>query len=308
MKPVRDPLVQWISDSWVTDPAQTAEHVVFSVLNLPFDYAVSFRPGTRFGPAGLLAALNGLSLYCTDKRVCLDHVRLHDLGEVDALHELKASYQAIADAVASIPRAAKPVFLGGDHSVTDPIIRGLLRRSPASSLGIVVLDAHLDSRTPIPGREHSGHWVRTLADVVDYRRVAQLGINAAIYSESYMRAAEESGILVRTPYEIRRAGWPETIAEVVDHVTEDTDAVYISVDIDCLDQAFAPGTSVTNPCGLQPHEVIDAVYAVSKATHVCGIDVVEVSPPLDERDFSSQVGAHVLLNHFAGVVARQRGG
>ncbi len=146
--------------------------------------------------------------------------------------------------------------------------------------------------------------MKTLEGVIDYGVVAQLGINAAIYSHDYMVAAETSGILVRTPYDIRKAGWQQTIKEVAKHVTRDADAVYISVDIDCIDKAFAPGTSCVSPAGLFPHEVIDAVFELSRAVDVAGLDVVEVSPPLDDLNYTSQLGAQIVLNHIAGVVAR----
>ncbi|KLL12708.1 agmatinase family protein [Protofrankia sp. BMG5.30] len=300
-KVVDDPTIRWVADSWVDQT--TPDDTVFSFLRIPFDYAVSHRPGTRFGPEGILTAFNGFSLYCTDKRVSLDHVRLVDLGRVDVVHSLPETYANITEAVARIPPEQHPVFLGGDHSIADPIFRGLLRRNPGRRFGLIVFDAHFDARPPIPGKEHSGHWMKTLEDVIDYSVTAQLGISAPIYSEYYMRSAEEQGVLVRTPYEIRRRGWRETLEEAISHVSRDTDGVYISVDIDCLDQAFAPGTSVPNGSGLLTHEVADAVFEISGAVPVVGIDINEVSPPLDRLDQTSQLAAHLLLNHMAGVVA-----
>jgi agmatinase len=294
---VQDPTVEWISDSWGDGGAPS-----FPVLRIPLDYAVSSRPGTRFGPDAIVAALNGLTLYCTDKRVSLSGVRFRDEGEVDVVHDLATTYRRIADAVAGLEGA--PIVLGGDHSITDPVIRGLRRRRRDRTFGIVVFDAHFDSRTPTPGKEHSGHWMKTIEDVVDYRSVAQVGINAPIYSAMYMRMAEERGVMVRTPYDARRQGWGRTIDEVIRHVSRDTDGAYLSVDVDVFDQAFAPGTSVPNPCGLHPHEVIDAVFEISRAVEIVGLDVVEVSPPLDRLDSTAQLAAHVVLNHVAGVVAR----
>ncbi len=304
MKVVQDPLVNWISGNWVSSPAKGAQ--TFSFLRIPFDYAVSFRPGTRFGPDGIIAALNGLSLYCTDKRVSLDDVRLLDCGEADIVHSFEESYANIEEAVVQIPEGTRPVFLGGDHSISDPVIRGLRRRNPGKKFGIIVFDAHFDSREPTKGKEHSGHWMKTLENAIDYSVVAQLGINAPIYSAHYMRDAESKGVMVRTPYEIRRHGWRQTIEEVIAHTTKGVDGVYLSIDIDCLDAAFAPGTSVTNASGLFPHEVIDAVFEISREAEIVGFDITEVSPPLDRLDNTSQVAAHMILNHMAGVVARGR--
>jgi agmatinase len=307
MKVVEDPTVRWVSDSWSTPSASVVDDPVamtFAVLGVPFDYAVSHRPGTRFGPKAVVSALKALSMYCTDKRVSLDDVRFVDLGEVDIVHSFEQSYANIADAVRRIPVDAHPVVLGGDHSITDPAIRGLQDRVARRPFGLIVFDAHFDARPPLEGKEHSGHWMKTIEDVIDYSKVVQLGINAPIYSDYYMRSAEENGVLVRTPYEIRRRGWRETVEEAVAHAGDGTDGVYISVDIDCLDQAYAPGTSVPNPCGLLAHEVVDAVFEISAATDVVALDITEVSPPLDVLDYTSQVAAHIVLNHVAGVVAR----
>jgi agmatinase len=317
MKVVRDPTVRWVSDSWLAAADASAGAVnaavngagtLVGVLGIPFDYAVSHRPGTRFGPAAIVSALQGYSMYCTDKRVALDDTLFLDLGAVDVVHSLPETYRRVADAVRAVPAHVHPVVLGGDHSVTDPVFRGLLQRSPGRRFGLIVFDAHFDSREPIEGSEHSGHWMRTLEDVIDYRVVVQLGISAPIYSEHYMRTAESAGVMVRTPYEIRRRGWRPVIEEAVAHASRGTDGVYISVDIDCLDQAFAPGTSVPNPCGLLAHELVDAVFEISRQADVIGLDITEVSPPLDTQDYTAQVAAHLVLNHVAGLVAARAGG
>lgn len=303
-KVVQDPNVRWLAERWVESPSPEGGQVVFAYLSIPFDYAVSHRPGTRFGPTAILNELNGYSAYCTDKRVSLDRAVLTRAGTVEIVHSLAMSYQRIRAATATIPASFIPIFLGGDHSIADPIIRGLQDRAPGKKFGIIVFDAHLDSRPPIDGKEHSGHWMKTLEDVIDYRTVVQLGISAPIYSHEYMEAAEQNGVLVRTPYEIRKQGWRQTIEEAIAHASRGTAGVYISVDIDSLDQGFAPGTSVPNPSGLYPYEVMDAVFEICATCPVVGLDLNEVSPPLDPQGFTAQVAAHICMNFMAGVLAR----
>jgi len=279
---------------------------VFAFLDVPFDYAVATRPGARYGGRAILAALHEFTTYCTDKRADLSGAWFADHGAVEVVHDLAQSYANIADAVAALPLDAHPIVLGGDHSISDPSIRGLLRRAPEREFGLIVFDAHLDSREPVPGHEHSGNWVRTVSDVLEHSRSVQLGINAPIYADTYMRDAAAAGIMVRTPYEIRRAGWVQTLREAVEHVTRGSAGVYVSVDIDCLDAANAPGTQAPNACGLMPHEVIDAVYEISATADVVALDITEVSPPLDDANRTAQVAAHIVQNHMAGVLARQR--
>jgi agmatinase len=304
VKVVQDPSVAWVADAWCAEANVRPGDVAFGFLRVPLDYAVSYRPGTRFGPAAIMAELGEWSLFCTDKRVSLDGVRLVDLGEVDVVHSLETTYGRIRSAVASIGPSLTPVVLGGDHSISDPVVRGLADRL-GSAPAVVVFDAHFDSRDPVPGKEHSGHWMRTLGDVVDYSLVAQVGISSYLYSEAYLADAEAKGVLVRTPYEIRRAGWPALVDQVCAHVSA-APAVYVSVDIDCLDQTAAPGTSAVNPIGLLPYEVVDAVFELASRLPVVGLDVVEVSPPLDPSGATARVAAAIVLNFMAGTVVRSR--
>src|SRR5207244_9003104 len=142
----------------------------------------------------------GWSLCCTSKRVSLDGVRLVDLGEVDVVHSLETTDGRIRDAVGRIAPGLTPIVLGGDHSISDPVVRGLADRS-GSVPAVVVFDAHFDSRDPVPGKEHSGHWMRTLGDVLDYSLVAQVGIGSYLFSEAFLSGAEAKAVLVREPYE-----------------------------------------------------------------------------------------------------------
>jgi agmatinase len=306
---VRDPTLAWFADHRRGPDADDKRAVpgrpVFGFLGIPFDYAVSHRPGTRFGPGAIMDALDGYTLYCTDKRVSMAHVGLVDHGHVDVVHSFDESYRRIREAVAAIPGHHMPIILGGDHSITDPAIRGMQERLLGARFGLIVFDAHLDSREPIPGKEHSGHWMKTLEGTFDHRHSVQLGISAPIYGPAYMTAAEAQGVMVKTIYEIRRAGWRETLSQAIAHASEGMDGVYVSVDIDAIDQAFAPGTSVPNPCGLLAHEVVDSVYEIARATPVVALDITEVAPPLDPSGGTAQVAAHIVMSFMAGVTQRE---
>ncbi|WP_027555929.1 agmatinase family protein [Bradyrhizobium sp. Cp5.3] len=302
---VVDATVPWIRDRWTNDMREIRDEAAFAFISVPFDYAVSHRPGCRFGPEKILQALDSSTTYCVDKRVSLSEATFVRYEPIDVVHSLDQTYRNIREAVASLPGRVRPIILGGDHSISDPAIRGVVDRLGGGKLGLVVLDAHFDMRPPVSGKEHSGHWMRTISDVIDYHKVAQLGINAPIYSEEYMRLAETSGTLVLTPYDIRKMGWPDAICAVLRHVSEGVDGVYLSVDIDAVDQAHAPGTSVPNPGGLLTYEVLDVVFEIAARAHVLALDITEVSPPLDRDDMTSKLAAQIVLNVMAGVVSRE---
>jgi len=304
-KVVDDTSLRWISDAWIAPEALSCESASraqsVALVEIPFDHAVSYRPGTRLGPSAIIDALNGFSLYCTDKRVDVSSIRLcrHVVEVSNNLHD---TYAAIENVAENVPKASTPFFLGGDHSITDPIIRGLLGRAEREKFGLIVFDAHFDSRPPVKGKERSGHWMYTIQNVFKHTNSVQLGINAPIYSKKYMDDAERSWILVQTPHEIRKSGWAETLKSAIAHATRDTSGIYISIDIDCLDRSFAQGTSVPNACGLMPYEVADAVYEICRQTKLIGLDIVEVSPPLDNSSNTAEVAAVFVLNALAGIV------
>lgn len=301
---VVDPTLHWIRDHWKSGIEPARGGPAFGFISVPFDYAVSHRPGCRFGPEKILQALDATTTYCVDKRVSFSNAELIRFGTVDVVHSLELTYRNIRTAVAALPHGVIPIILGGDHSISDPAIRGVLDRKRERKIGLIVLDAHFDSRPPIAGKEHSGHWMRTISDAIDYHKVVQMGINAPIYSEDYMRSAEDQGILVMTPYDIRRKGWPAAIAAAIEHAAADVEGVYVSVDIDSVDQAYAPGTSVPNPAGFQPHEVLDAVFEIAALAPTVALDITEVSPPLDREDMTSKLAAQIVINFMAGVVRK----
>ncbi|ABC30362.1 Arginase/agmatinase/formimionoglutamate hydrolase, arginase family [Hahella chejuensis KCTC 2396] len=307
---VNDQSLKWVSEAWVKDVEDAAGGVsgsdLITFMEIPFDFAVSHRPGTRFGPAAILEALNGFSLYCTDKRADLSSLRFRRGAPVPVSNDIHQTYSRIEEAVTSLPPSTMPIFLGGDHSITDPIMRGLLKRSGGQRFGLIVFDAHFDSRPPVKGQEHSGHWMYTVQEVYSHANSVQLGVNAPIYSREYMERAERAGVMVRTPYEIRRDGWLHTLEEAIAHASRNTDGVYVSVDIDCLDRAFAQGTSVPNGCGLMAYEVADALYEIARKTKTIGLDIVEVSPPLDDASNTAEVAAHFVMNYLAGLTERRR--
>ncbi|MGM1513467.1 agmatinase family protein [Bacillus cereus group sp. MYBKT14-1] len=305
LKVVNDSSVKWIADNWesLDNLSKNNEMTKFSFLSFPFDYAVSHRPGTRFGPQSILDVLNSYSLYCADKRVSLDKSVFYNLGSVDIVHDLQQSYKNMEEAVSNIEQGHIPIFLGGDHSIADPIIRGMYNRLGNDSFGVIIFDTHFDFRDPLKGKEHSGHWLKTLQDKIDYNNVAIIGIGAPIYSNYYMEELESRGAKIWTLYDLRRMGREKVIEEAINHVTKSTEGVYLSVDVDSMDQAFISGCSVPNPNGLYPFEVIDSIYEIALKSKVVGIDINEVSPWYDhQQNYTPHVAANIILNFMAGVI------
>lgn len=297
---VEDASVKWISEIWGKDITDESLGSV-SFLSFPFDHCVSHRPGTRHGPASILNALGTYSSYCTDRRADLSALQFVDSGIVPATNEIHRYYEMAQKAVASVPGEHQLVCLGGDHSVGDPIIRGQILRTD-QKVGLIMIDAHFDSRPPIIGAEHSGHWIHTLGDVMDYKSLAQIGINASIYAGHYVEKAEADGTYLRTASELHDQGAVATMDAAITHILQNCERFHITLDIDAIDQAFCPGTSVPNPCGLFPQQIVDMLYLATKHPAFIGFDIMEVSPPLDTEDRTSHVAAQIILHAMAGML------
>jgi agmatinase len=137
--------------------------------------------------------------------------------------------------VANVSKNVIPIFLGGDHSITDPIYRGISKRS-GKRVGLISFDTHFDYREPVEGFEHSGNWLRTLEDCINYESVALIGISAPVYSDYYMKSMDEAGAMVITPYDMRKTHFNELLSKIIHHMNKSCYEVYITVDIDVIDQ------------------------------------------------------------------------
>ena len=134
-----------------------------------------------------------------------------------------------------------------------------------------------------------------------------VGISSPIYLEHYLEELTDKGALVKTVYDLRTEGRKSIRGQVLTHLAKNNaEGAYFTVDIDSIDQAFAPGTSVPNPAGLYPYEVMDTLYELCCAIPAIGLDVVEVSPWHDSQEsFTTHLAAHIILNFMAGVVKRE---
>lgn len=275
-KVVDDKSVVWISDFW--QKPISSKLPSFGFIEIPFDLAVSHRPGTRFGSKSIIKNLNECTLYCTDKRTSIEKTIMTHFGSVDIVQSLETSYLNIINAVNSIPNTYIPICLGGDHSITAPIFKSIKTIHQNDSIGILVFDSHFDSRKAIPGRYHSGNWLNTLQEegMLDNKYLVQVGIGANIYSEHYMDSAEKCGATIITVYDFRKTGLPKVVEKIYNKLN--TNKLYISVDIDVIDQAFVPRTSVTNSNGLFPYEVCDAIFEIANNYEVIGFDITAEVP------------------------------
>ncbi len=264
-----------------------------ALIGVPMDLGVTNRPGARFGPRAVreverIGPYNH-ALEITPRAVC----SLADVGDVP----LRSRYsldQSIEDIALFYKRIAKagvhPVSVGGDHSVTYPILKSLGAERP---LGLVHVDAHCDTMGAVDGSKfhHGGPFRQAvLAGALDPERTIQIGIRGP--AEIYWGFSYESGMTVVHIEDVDRLG----IAGVVEQARAvvGDGPTYISFDVDGLDPAFTPGTGTPETGGLTPREA-QAILHGLKGLDIVGGDVVEVAPQYDATTNTAMVGAQMLF-------------
>jgi agmatinase len=197
-----------------------------------------------------------------------------------------------------IDAGALPVVLGGDHSVSIPAVRAVAERYERP--GLVLIDTHLDTAVDVGGEQlnHCCPVARAIDAGFSGQNVALLGINGWMNPRSEVTFCHEHEITIVWLEEIWSKGTRYAVAKALEVAGDGTDALYLSIDVDALDAAYAPGTCVPTPGGLSGREAIELVRGVS-AHGLAGVDVVETAPSLDATTATSGMAARLAIEAMA---------
>lgn len=271
------------------------------LLGLPFDGAVLGRRGAREGPAALREALAGMKTSRLDRHRTA--IAAADWGDADLPPEapVDEAHDAAREAAREARQAgATLVALGGDHSLTYPLARP--HAEAVEALGVVNVDAHLDVRA-VDGPPNSGSSFGRLLrdDLVAGPHLVEVGLRDFATSRTYVDWARDRGATLVPAAEARRRDPSSLLADLYGGPLEGVDAVYLSLDVDALDQADAPGVSAPTPGGLTSARFAAlAREAVRQApAPVAGVDVVETAPRHDPTDRTARAAALALAHVLA---------
>ncbi len=271
----------------------------FTVIGIPYDGGASARKGTRLAPERLRFWSHHLTPF-TEDRTRLGQVRMHDAGDIQ-VQDASRDFEWIREQVATLP--STPILLGGDHSVTIPIFQGQRQKYANRRLGVLWLDAHPDLCDEFAGSRLSHACVlrRGLEAGIAAEDVCLVGVRS--WEDQEVDLIEHGGLNVYAAADVAQRG----IARVTQDLREKLahcDAVHISLDIDCLDPAFAPGTGIPDAGGLTTRELITLIQSL-RGLPLVGLDLVEVSPPIDPSE-ATVFAALKLIMEFVGVVGVTR--
>lgn len=260
--------------SGLQKPFEEADYVI---LGVPFDVTSTYRTGARFGPNAIRQASLNIETFSFRAGVDVEDLKLHDLGDLHVSADAGKTLEKTVLVIEDIVGARKtPVIIGGEHTVTLGAVKGFARK--ASQMAVVSFDAHLDLRNEFMGlRLSHTTFMRRANEELKPAKIMEVGTRAVCKEE--LAYAKKAGIEFFTTHQIRKEGTEKTAKKLKEKLAK-YKHVYVSVDMDVLDPAYAPAVQNPEPEGLEPHVLGDILCEIC-SRNVVGFDVVEVAPNYD---------------------------
>lgn len=267
------------------------------LLGIPFDENCSCGEGTRFAP-DKLRELSGYLPPVTENGEII-FAKLFDFGNVDKEESIEFFFKKVATKAFEVISSGKfPIFLGGDHSVSIPLKQAFAKFHQGKRIGIIHFDAHAD-----------------ICDIYDDSKLSHASVNARALETGFkdsdimmvgIRSFEiqELSFLENHPHQVFLASQLDSLKEtgianeIITYFAS-FDAIYLSVDIDVLDPAYAPGTGTPEAGGLSSRRLINIIRKLVQQLPIKAMDLVEISPPRDVNDITSWAGLKLLLEVFS---------
>ncbi len=275
--------------------AESPEGLDAAFIGVPLDIGTSLRAGTRFGPRSIRNESVMIRPYnMATGAAPFDGLQVADLGDVpiNTYHLLESVRIIEAHYDTLLPHKVVPLTLGGDHTITLPILRSLVKKH--GPVGLVHVDAHTDTNDHMFGEKiaHGTTFRRAVEEgLLDCRRVVQIGQRAQGYTSADFQWGVDQGFRLFTAEQC----WYRPLAPLMDEVrqTMGDGPVYLSFDIDGIDPAWAPGTGTPEVGGLTSIQGLEIVRGC-RGLNLIGGDLVEVSPPYDQSGNTAQLAANLL--------------
>ena len=268
-RPIEYDYIEPLAFGGTLPEASSFENAKAVILPVPLESTTSYVPGTRNGPREILVASSHLELW--DEETGTD---IHAIG-IHTLPEMELPFDDMGDIMAEIRRVVAaildhdkfPIVLGGEHSLTAPVVAAMATRYPGVS--VLQIDAHADLRDSYMGTRHNH--ACAMRRVLEHARCTQVGIRSLSTEEATAAPSLPTTIF----YDVHMRRDPHWIDRIVESLS---DTVYITIDVDGMDPAIMPATGTPEPGGLSWYELLAVVRAVMKARKVVGCDIVELSP------------------------------
>ncbi|QXJ27900.1 Guanidinobutyrase [Saccharolobus shibatae B12] len=267
------------------------EEIKAAFLGIPFDDAVTYRPGARFGPMGIRQGSRLLRPYNQFLDTYpFDKLNACDMGDIniipgyieDTMNIIQTNLYEIISSKNLVPFIA-----GGDHSITLPVLRALHKKY--GKINIVHLDSHYDFWDSYWGKKHThGTWLRRAIEEGLIKEAIQGGIRASTFSKEDLKDKERLGVKSFTIRDLKY-----NLDSVIREINSLSGPTHVSIDIDVVDPAFAPGTGTPEVGGLTSFDIIEIIRKL-RFDKLVGFDVVEVAPPYDVSEITTMLAANII--------------
>lgn len=277
-----------------------ADYIIWGV---PFDVTSTYRTGARFGPNAIRQASLNIETYSFRTGIDVEDLKLHDLGDLHISTDTEKTLERTALVIKDLLETGKtPVTIGGEHTITLGVMKGLGEK--ASKTAIVSFDAHLDLRNEYMGLKLSHTtFMRRINEKLKPGKIIEVGTRAVCKEE--LDYAKKAGIEFFTAKQIRKEG-SQRITEQLREKLSRYKNVYLSIDMDVLDPAYAPAVQNPEPEGIETHTLLDILYGVCDK-RVVGFDVIEIAPNYDQG-ISAIQGAKTIFEVLCYLEKSRKGG
>lgn len=270
-------------------------HADFAVLGVPFDEGTWGWPGERYGPRAMRESSQEYNhdltegfYYIDGDRTVLKGKHWVDVGDVPVMPTVPAQTDdKITEMVRKIrTKGAFPIVLGGDHSITFPVLRAF-----DVPVTVIHFDAHLDTWNGAPGNLDHASWVNRAVKLSQVKKVVQIGQRGLANDEEAVGNARKAHTPIITSEQIHRQGVEWTLSQM-----PASENIYITFDVDVMDPSLAPGTGTLEPDGLSFSEIDGLLKGVTSKGRLVGMDVVEVNPMRDSSTRTEQTAIRLLID------------
>ncbi|MZQ83877.1 formimidoylglutamase [Paenibacillus sp. 5J-6] len=294
---------------WIR-PWDGHEELLAGIVGVPLSKSSISHSGASTTPAAVRAAFKSFTTYSMEYGVDLQDLAVRDLGDIQMhVTNIAECHRRIEESLRALYKEQPnliPIMIGGDHSASCPSVKAFAGRYPGQKVGIIHFDAHHDVRNFEDGGVTNGTPFRGILEsgVVYGPNIVQIGIRGFMNSKPYHDYVISQGVHVYTSRDVRRMGIDAVLDEAIQLAGKDTDVLYVSFDVDVIDQAYAPGCPAIGTGGMNPWDALEALHRLGALPKVQGLDFVCIDPTVDVRNVTSRLAVQFMLSFLAGVARR----
>ena len=270
----------------------------YVVIGFPYDRTSTYRQGSALAPMSIREASNNIETYSLRSDVDIEDIAICDVGNLDVVDSVSETLRRLELCISDVSEAGKiPIIIGGEHTLTYAAVKAL-----SDDISIIDFDAHMDLRDEYMGEKLShATFMRRLVENIGAERIVEVGTRAV--SKEELKFADEFGVKFSSAYEIRKQGAGK-ISDMINSWLSKFKSRYVTIDVDVLDPAYAPGVGNPEAEGLDTSTIIEILKEILDFD-IVGIDVVEFCPNYDNGTTATQV-AKILFEILATIESKRR--